>query len=82
MPALCVARYPESKDPEGSASLIPHMEHFYDNSVQTGMMRDLAIDIEVLGEHCVLLGNQACVIGPMTTHLLTFHLGSGQKQNS
>ena len=34
------------------------MEHFYDNSLQTGLMRDLAIDLEVLGEHVVLLGNQ------------------------
>lgn len=34
------------------------MDHFYDNSLQTGLMRDLAVDIEVLGEHLVLLGNQ------------------------
>ena len=34
------------------------MDHFYDNSLQTGLMRDLAIDLEVLGEHLVLLGNQ------------------------
>ncbi|KAI0074593.1 hypothetical protein K474DRAFT_1709721 [Panus rudis PR-1116 ss-1] len=47
-----------SKDPEGVASRIPHMEHFYDNSLQTGLMRDLAIDLELLGEHLVLLGNQ------------------------
>ncbi|KAH7919391.1 hypothetical protein BV22DRAFT_1199497 [Leucogyrophana mollusca] len=45
-------------DREGAASHVPHMEHFYDNSLQTGLMRDLAIDIEVLGEHVVLLGNQ------------------------
>lgn len=37
------------------------MEHFYDNSLQTGLMRELAIDLEVLGEHVVLLGNQVCI---------------------
>lgn len=45
-------------DPEGVASHVPHMDHFYDNSLQTGLMRDLGIDIEVLREHVVLLGNQ------------------------
>lgn len=34
------------------------MDHFYDNSLQTGLMRDLGIDLEILGEHVVLLGNQ------------------------
>jgi len=37
---------------------IPHMDHFYENSLQTGLMRDLAVDLELLGEHLVLLGNQ------------------------
>ena len=46
------------EDPEGAVSYVPHMEHFYDNSLQTGLMRDLAIDFEVLDEHMVLLGNQ------------------------
>ncbi|KAI0089424.1 AAA domain-containing protein [Irpex rosettiformis] len=46
------------EDPEGVASHVPHMNHFYDNSLQTALMRDLAIDLEVLGEHLVLLGNQ------------------------
>ncbi|KAF8878073.1 AAA domain-containing protein [Infundibulicybe gibba] len=41
-----------------SASRVPHMDNFYDNSIQTGLMRDLAIDLELLGEHVVLLGNQ------------------------
>ncbi|KAF8150343.1 AAA domain-containing protein [Pholiota molesta] len=44
--------------PEGAASHIPHMDYFYDNSLQTGLMRDIAIDLEILGEHIVLLGNQ------------------------
>ncbi|KAF8624743.1 hypothetical protein AX17_007074 [Amanita inopinata Kibby_2008] len=47
-----------SRDPEGAASHVPHMDHYYDNSLQTGLMRDLAIDLELLGEHVVLLGNQ------------------------
>lgn len=34
------------------------MDHFYDNSLQTGLMSDIAIYLEVLGEHIVLLGNQ------------------------
>ena len=38
------------------------MEHFYDNSIQTGLMKDIAIDLEVLGEHVVLLGNQVRVL--------------------
>jgi hypothetical protein len=46
------------QDPEGVASLVPHMDHFYNNSLQTGLMRDMAGDLEVLGEHLVLLGNQ------------------------
>ena len=49
--------FDRSQDPEGAAH-VPHMDHFYDNSLQTGLMRDLAIDLEVLGEHLVLLGNQ------------------------
>ena len=34
------------------------MDGFYDNSLQSGLMRDLAIDLEILGDHLVLLGNQ------------------------
>lgn len=34
------------------------MDHFYDNSLQTGLMKELALDLEVLGQHVVLLGNQ------------------------
>ena len=50
--------FDKAKDPEGYLSHIPYMDHFYDNSLQTGLMRDLAIDLEVLSEHLVLLGNQ------------------------
>lgn len=47
-----------TEDPTGASSHIPHMDNFYDNSLQTGLMRDLAIDLELLDEHIVLLGNQ------------------------
>ena len=50
--------FERSQDPEGVASHVPHMDHFYDNSLQSGLMRDMAVDIEILGEHLVLLGNQ------------------------
>ncbi|KAI8989190.1 AAA domain-containing protein [Trametes punicea] len=52
-----ISCFNSAQDLEG-ASHIPHMDHFYDNSLQTGLMRDIAIDLEVLGEHLVLLGNQ------------------------
>ena len=43
---------------EGVATHVPHMEHFFDNSLQSGLMRDMAVDLEMLGEYLVLLGNQ------------------------
>lgn len=58
-----IPRFDASIDPEGAASHVPHMDHFYDNSIQTGSMRDLAIDLELLGEHLVLLGNQVSFSG-------------------
>ncbi|KAG6840024.1 hypothetical protein C0991_009490 [Blastosporella zonata] len=36
------------QDQDGVASHVPHMDHFYDNSLQSGLMRDLAIDLELL----------------------------------
>lgn len=51
--------FDDAQDLDGAKSLVPHMDHFYDNSLQTALMRDLAVDIELLGEHLVLLGNQA-----------------------
>ncbi|EPQ51988.1 hypothetical protein GLOTRDRAFT_132574 [Gloeophyllum trabeum ATCC 11539] len=61
--ATVIHQFDAAEDPEGVASRIPYMEHFYDNSLQTGLMRDLAIDLEVLREHVVLLGNQEVVTG-------------------
>ena len=53
-----IPRFDTTRDTEGVASYVPHMDHFYDNSVQSAQMRDLAIDFELLDEHLVLLGNQ------------------------
>ncbi|ETW77425.1 hypothetical protein HETIRDRAFT_156533 [Heterobasidion irregulare TC 32-1] len=53
-----IPQFPAEQDPEGVASYVPHMDHFYDNSLQSALMRDLAVDFELLGEHLVLLGNQ------------------------
>ncbi|KAJ7860618.1 AAA domain-containing protein [Mycena olivaceomarginata] len=47
-----------AEDTLGVKSHVPYMDHFYDNSLQTELMRDLAVDSELLGEHVVLLGNQ------------------------
>ncbi|KIY70240.1 hypothetical protein CYLTODRAFT_488278 [Cylindrobasidium torrendii FP15055 ss-10] len=55
--AVSIPLFNPKQDEEG-VSLIPYMDHFYENSVQTGMMRDIVLDMEVLGEHLVLLGNQ------------------------
>ncbi|SCV74430.1 BQ2448_8069 [Microbotryum intermedium] len=40
------------------SSYIPYMNTFLDNSQQTALMRDIAVDLELLGEHVLLLGNQ------------------------
>lgn len=78
-----VPRFDPSQDPDGVTSHVPHMEHFYENSLQTGLMRDLAIDLELLNEHLVLLGNQvrdACA--PYNSCCLhTCYAGSGEKQD-
>ncbi|TDL27843.1 hypothetical protein BD410DRAFT_781753 [Rickenella mellea] len=56
--AVFIRKFDPKEDPEGVASHVPHMDHFYDNSLQTGLMRDMATDLEILKEHLVLLGNQ------------------------
>lgn len=53
-----IPRFDKSIDPEGAKLRVPYMVHFYDNSLQSGLMRELAVDLEVLGESVVLLGNQ------------------------
>ena len=57
-----IPRFNPDEDKEGVATHVPHMDHFYENSLQTGLMRDLAVDLELLGEHLVLLGNQVAQI--------------------
>ncbi|KAM0756043.1 hypothetical protein T439DRAFT_283415 [Meredithblackwellia eburnea MCA 4105] len=54
---LVVPLFDITQDPTGS-SHIPFMDNFLDNSQQTRLMRDIACDLEVLGEHVLLLGNQ------------------------
>lgn len=46
-----------SIDPTGS-SHVPFMNNYLDNSQQTILMRDIATDLEIMGEHVLLLGNQ------------------------
>ena len=58
MEDIRIPRFDATRDPEGVASYVPHMDHFYDNSVQSAQMCDLAVDFELLDEHLVLLGNQ------------------------
>ena len=58
--ATFIPAFDASRDPEGVKTHVPHMDHFHDNSLQTGLMRDMAVDLE-MGEHLVLLGNQ---VGP------------------
>ena len=53
-----IPRFDPDGDKDGVAMHVPHMDHFYENSLQTGLMRDLAVDLELLGDHLVLLGNQ------------------------
>ncbi|TFY67028.1 hypothetical protein EVJ58_g1884 [Rhodofomes roseus] len=55
--ATFIPAFDSKRDPEGVQTHVPHMDHFYDNSLQTGLMRDVAVDLE-MGEHLVLLGNQ------------------------
>ncbi|KXN89304.1 von Willebrand factor A domain-containing protein 8 [Leucoagaricus sp. SymC.cos] len=51
-----IPSFKPSEDLAGISSHVPY--HFYNNSLQTGLMCDLAIDLELLGKHVVLLGNQ------------------------
>ncbi|KAJ4500247.1 AAA domain-containing protein [Lentinula lateritia] len=56
--ATAIPLFDPARDPTGSVSLVPYMDHFHDNALQTGLMRDLAVDMEIMGENLVLLGNQ------------------------
>ncbi|KWU41842.1 hypothetical protein RHOSPDRAFT_30334 [Rhodotorula sp. JG-1b] len=43
---------------EAGASHIPFVPGYLDNAQQTRYLRDIAVDLEVLGQHILLLGNQ------------------------
>jgi MoxR-like ATPase len=48
----------DKADPEGK-HLIPTLgSSFYNNNTQSLLLRDLAIDLQVMGEHLLLMGNQ------------------------
>lgn len=48
-----------SKDAEGGSRLIPSIgTGFYNNPTQSALLRDLAVDLHVVGEHILLMGNQ------------------------
>ncbi|KAF7292707.1 hypothetical protein MIND_01168900 [Mycena indigotica] len=55
---IAIPLFNVADDPHGVKSRVPYMDHFYDNSLQTELMRDIAVDLELLGEHVILLGNQ------------------------
>ncbi|CAH7688707.1 AAA domain-containing protein [Phakopsora pachyrhizi] len=48
----------ETEDDSDSDQFVPHMPYFYDNSQQNLLMREIGVDLEVLKDHLVLLGNQ------------------------
>lgn len=58
LPDYSIPLFDPTVDPEGSTSHVPYKSFFYHNSQQSGLMRDIATDIELLGNHVVLLGNQ------------------------
>lgn len=45
---------PEKVDPQG-LNQIPQIDHFYDNAEQSLLMRDMAIDLQIMGEHLLLM---------------------------
>ncbi|KAM0790964.1 hypothetical protein ACM66B_004269 [Microbotryomycetes sp. NB124-2] len=48
----------DMKQDSMGASHVPYMNNYLDNSQQTALLRDIAVDLEMLGEHVLLLGNQ------------------------
>ncbi|EIN14530.1 hypothetical protein PUNSTDRAFT_118001 [Punctularia strigosozonata HHB-11173 SS5] len=68
--AVAIARFNPDEDPEGVSSYVPHVTRFHENSLQSGLMREMAIDLELLGEHLVLLGNQGVGKNAMIDKLL------------
>ncbi|KAH9809964.1 AAA domain-containing protein [Melampsora americana] len=48
----------ELKDGQSDQGLIPEMSWFFENREQNGLIRDIGIDLMLMGHHLVLLGNQ------------------------
>lgn len=59
LPAVRVPRYDaNAHDPDG-LHLVPSLGNsFYNNNTQSLILRDLAIDLQVMSEHLLLMGNQ------------------------
>ncbi|GAA5900077.1 hypothetical protein JCM6882_002608 [Rhodosporidiobolus microsporus] len=64
-----IALFQLENDPAG-ASHVPFMDNYHDNSQQTRLMRDIAVDIELLEQHVVLLGPQGTGKNKITDRLL------------
>lgn len=47
-----------SMNDEESGGLVPGMSWFFENREQNGLMRNIGIDLEIMEQHLVLLGNQ------------------------
>ncbi|EGF99746.1 Hypothetical protein MELLADRAFT_94123 [Melampsora larici-populina 98AG31] len=48
----------ESKNDKEDNGLVPQMSWFFENREQNGLIRDIGIDLMLMGNHLVLLGNQ------------------------
>lgn len=59
LPSVVVSRYHVDKDDPDGRHLIPTLgTSFYNNNTQSLLLRDLAIDLQVMNEHLLLMGNQ------------------------
>lgn len=57
--AVRVPIYKVDEKDAGGKHLIPNLANsFYNNNTQSLILRDLAIDLQVMGEHLLLMGNQ------------------------
>ncbi len=79
--AIQIPLHDNSNDREGAAALIPNIDHFYDNSLQTGVMRDLITDLEVLKDHVVVMGNQGTGKNVMSDRLMQVCRFVSSKEN-
>lgn len=54
----CRIKRQVSMNDEESGGLVPGMSWFFENREQNGLMRNIGIDLEIMEQHLVLLGNQ------------------------